>query len=279
MLKKYQLSNGKLTESTTDLGQIWVYTAPDEQERKYLVSDLKIDEHTLASALDPDELSRLEFEPEHMALIFKRPKNYSSADNFRFRVSSCGIFLFNDRLVVVQPEDTTFLDGKYSLKLQSLYDVMLKVIYRSIFHFLEHMKVINMISDDLEKKVETSMENRHLLSLFALEKSLVYYVNAIHANGGLIDKFRSNASKIGFNPEQMEFIDDITIENNQCAKLAEIYSNILASLMDARASIVSNNLNVLMKNLNAVVIAVAVPSFFAGMGGMSEFSAVTNVKK
>ena len=78
-------------------------------------------------------------------------------------------------------------------------------------------------------------------------------------------------------PAIVELLDDIMIENQQCSRQAEIYSNILASLMDARVSIVSNNLNILMKNLNAVVIAVAIPSFFAGVGGMSELAKITGV--
>jgi magnesium transporter len=84
-----------------------------------------------------------------------------------------------------------------------------------------------------------------------------------------------NAAKVGFAPENVEFVDDLIVENNQCYRQAEILSGILSSLMDARASIVSNNLNVMMKNLNSIVIAVAVPSFFAGVGGMSEFSMMT----
>jgi magnesium transporter len=97
----------------------------------------------------------------------------------------------------------------------------------------------------------------------------VYYLNSITSNGALIDKLKLNASRIGFNPTELEFLDDITIENNQCTKQAEISSNILASLMDARASIVSNNLNVLMKTLNIITICIMVPTLVVSSFSMN----------
>ena len=156
-------------------------------------------------------------------------------------------------------------------------EVFLKLVYNSIFHFMEHLKVINMIAEEIETKITYSMENRYLINMFTLEKSLVYYLNAINANSSVIERLKHSAEKLGFTPRSVEFIDDIMIENQQCYRQAAIYSNIFASLVGARASIVSNNLNILMKNLNAIVIAVAVPSFFAGVGGMSEFSAMTGI--
>ena len=116
-----------------------------------LVERYKLDEHTLNSALDPDELARLEFEPEHVAVIYKRPKNYPTEHGVAFRVASSGIFLFKDKLILVQPEDINLFEGKPFARLHSLPEVMLKLIYRSIFHFLEHLKIINTTFDDLEQ--------------------------------------------------------------------------------------------------------------------------------
>ena len=188
-----------------------------------------------------------------------------------------GLFLFKDKLIIAISEDLNLFAGKYFKNVTGIKEIFLKLIYNSIFHFMEHLKVINMIADEIEHKINSSMENKHLLNLFTLEKSLVYYLNATNSNTYAIDRLKHNSEKIGFSQRSVEFLDDIIIENNQCARQAEIYSNILAGLMDARASIVSNNLNVMMKNLNAVVIAVAVPSFFAGVGGMSELCTVTGI--
>ncbi len=269
MLRICQIKDHQVSDCSGEQGPIWVYTNPSEQEKKHLVNELKIDEHTLASALDPDELSRLEFEPDHAALIFKRPKNYSSQDELLFKVSSVGLFLFKDRLIVVMPEEAPLFEGKQFQRVASLNDLLLKLIYRSIFHYLEHLKIINMITDSLEDKISSSMENKYLLNLFTLEKSLVYYLNAINSNSMLIEKLKTNAAKIGFSPEGLEFLDDIIIENNQCYRQAEIYSNILASMMDARASIVSNNLNVLMKTLNIITIGIMVPTFVVSAFSMN----------
>jgi magnesium transporter len=245
--------------------------APDENERKYLTGSLAIDEHTLSSALDPDELARLEFEPDHQALIYKRPKAYdgSGPDEIFFRVASTGIFLFKQKLVLVIAEDVPLFDGKQFAKVASLPDVILKLVSRATSRYLENLRVINQMTDELEKKISASMENQHLLSLFNLEKSLVYYLNAVNSNSMLIEKMKYNAAKLGFSPESLEVLDDITIENNQCYKQAEIYSNILASLMDARASIISNNLNVLMKTLNLITIAIMVPTLVVSVFSMN----------
>jgi magnesium transporter len=269
MRKQYRIADRRLVEARDDECSITVFANPDESEKKHLIDDLKLDEHTVNSALDPDELSRLEFEPEHLAVIFKRPKNYSGADQFFFRVSSAGAFLFKDRMVIVVPEDVPLLDNAQTVRINSLGDLILKLIARSIIHFREHLKVISMISDELQKEINTAMGNKQLINMFTLQKSLVYYVNSISSNGAVLEKLKNNAAKIGFSTEEIEILDDILIENSQCYKQADIYSNILASLMDARASIVSNNLNVLMKTLNIITICIMVPTLVVSAFSMN----------
>ena len=277
MIKRYKLENNQLVSTETDSPLVWVLIDPSEDEKKWVLSNFNLDEHNLTSAFDPEEPARMEFEPDHLELIFKRPKNYSSKDQFMFKVSSMGLFLFKDKLIIAISEDLPLFSGKYFKHVEGIKEVFLKLIYNSIFHFMEHLKVINMIADEIERKINSSMENKYLLNLFTLEKSLVYYLNAINANTYAIERLKHSSGKMDFPQRSIDFLDDIIIENNQCGRQAEIYSNILAGLMDARASIVSNNLNVMMKNLNAVVIAVAVPSFFAGVGGMSELRMITGI--
>jgi magnesium transporter len=118
------------------------------------------------------------------------------------------------------------------------------------------------------------MGNRYLLDMFTLEKSLVYFINGIASNEAVLEKIRAGALSSA-NPEEIGLMDDIIIENMQCAKQAEIYSNILTGLMDARGSVVNNNLSILMKRLTIVSIVFMPMNVLAGMGGMSEFSAMT----
>jgi magnesium transporter len=126
-----------------------------------------------------------------------------------------------------------------------------------------------MMAASIEHQINMAMENKLLLNLFTLEKSLVYYLNAINSNAILIERLKNNAAKIGFTQDNLEFLDDVIIENNQCRQQAEIYSTVLAGLMDARVSIVSNNLNVRMKTLTIVTIAIMLPTLVVSIFSMN----------
>jgi magnesium transporter len=269
MLKRYEIANGKIFPTENAAATVLVFVSPDKEETAFLESNFKLDEHTLQSALDPDELSRIEFEQDHFALILKRPRSYSSREQFVFNVSSIGVFVFRERMLILIPEDVPLFDGRQTFSMQTPLDVLLRVFYRSITHFLHHLKVINMISDEIEHKVNASMENKYLIQMFTLEKSLVYYLNAIHSNAMVLEKLRNASAKIGFTTENMEFLEDTVIDNNQCLKQTEIYSDIISSMMDARASIVNNNLNNLIKTLNIITIAIMVPTFVVSAFSMN----------
>jgi len=272
MLRKFYLQNGVATESTTPIAgapEVLYYVNPSEDERREMIAAYEIDEHSLNSCLDPDELSRLEFNPEGTFMIFKHACDHRESDDFLFKVASVGLFLLPDKLLIISAQNIPPMEGKYFLRLQSLQDVILRMLYRSIFHFLEHLKLINAASDSLEAKVNSSVQNKSLINLFSLEKSLVFYLNALNTNSILIEKLRINASRLGLNSDQNDFIDDMIIENNQCIKQAEIYSNILASLMDARVSIVSNNLNGIMKTLTLITIGIMLPTFVVSAFSMN----------
>ena len=274
--KEYAISDGKISEvPVSGSSGIWLFIQPDDAEKRFLIDKHNIDEHTLNSALDPDEQSRLEIEPDHVAIIYKRPKNYSAKDKLIFKVASTGLFVFRDKVVIVMDEEIPLFTIKQFQKVTTISDLMLKLVYGSIFHFLEHLKIINFISDELEQKINLSFENKYLINLFAIEKSLVYYLNAINSNKALVDKLKLSAVKLGLTKDETEFLDDIYIENDQCFKQAEIYSNILAGMSDARASIVSNNLNILMKQLTIITIIFMPLNLLAGIGGMSEYSMMT----
>ncbi len=269
MLTTFWIQQNRLVDSGEGPPQVLVYVDPDEVERRYLVDECGLDEHTLSSALDPDELARLEFEPEHIALIYKRPSSYQEGGRFMFRVASTGLFVFKNRLIIVQAKEQPAFDGKLFTRVNSPQALVLRLISRAVAHYLEHLKVINAAVDELEDKINLSLENRYLIYMFVLQKSLVYYLSSISSNGGLIERLRNNAQKLELGPEGQEWLDDLGIENTQCYKQAEIYSSILAGLMDARASVVSNNLNVLMKTLNMVTITIMVPTFVVSAFSMN----------
>lgn len=270
MRKFYTISQGRILEIPEENESvIEVYIQPTIEEKKQLIDKLEIDEHTLNSALDPDELARVEYEQNHTAFIIKKPKNYSAEDAYHFKIISIGLFLFKNKVIIISSEDTPLFSNKPQAGLSSAPDIILRVIYNCIFHFIEHLKVINMVAEEVEYRINRSLENRYLINLFALEKSLVYYLNAIHGNGLILAKLRAGADKIGLSEEGKEFLDDLIIENDQCFRVADIHSTVLSNLMDARASIVSNNLNVLMKLLNIITIALMVPTLIVSLFSMN----------
>lgn len=277
MKVNYDIIDGRITEVHSDAAPILVFQCPTEAERQFLTQSMLIDEHTLQSALDTDEISRLEFEPNHVAIILKRPANYSNDFlHVDFRVASIGAFLFRDKLIVVQNDNSGLWEGrKPFVNCQSLPGSLLRLMYYTIDHFLGHLKVIHLILDEIERKIERSLGNKALSNMFALEKSLVYYQSAVQSNGLVLAKLRQHVGRVGFDDEETEFLDDIIVENDQCAKLVDIYSSILTGMSDARVSIVSNNLAILMKKLTIISVVFVPINVIASMGGMSEFSMMT----
>jgi len=278
MIKAFKLEDGRVVEVPDGKGPILRVTEPTAEEKTYLQREFHIDEHNLVSTQDPHELPRLELDGDHLAVIFKQPKRYSARDHFNFKINAVGLFLFKDRLVVVTPNEEPAFDGRTFAKIQNLQMLFLRILSSCIAHFISHLQVINDIADELEEKLVKSMENRSLMLMFTIEKSLVYYVNAISANGRVIERLKTNAKNSmteGLTPEMMEFVDDLAIENAQCLEQAQVYANVFTGLMDARASVVSNNLNVLMKRLTVINVVFMPLNVIAGIGGMSEFSMMT----
>ena len=261
--------------STEDANsKIQVFINPDETERLYLLGELELDEHTLASALDPDELSRVEFEPDHVAVIFKQPKHYSADDNFLFRVSSVGLYLFKDRLIAVLTDDLSIFDpGKDMSRIAGgLPELLIRLVARSVSQFLSHIRTISILVNELEEKLKKTTDNKYLLSMFKLNQSMTYYLSALSANGVLIDRLRGYSAKIGFTAEHNELLEDVSVDNTQCYKQAEIYSVILGGMMDARTGLINNNLNLIMRRLTILTVIFMPLNVVAGVFGMSEFS-------
>ena len=273
---RFAIANGFVLPATCDDAPILVYGAPTEEEQSLLITRLMIDEHTLQSALDPDETARLEFEPSHIAIILKRPESYSTDAPGEFRVASLGAFLYEDKLVIVQSDGMPLFEGgRPFTRCESLRGALLHLIYHSIAQFMTNVRLINQVSSSIEKHIEFSLSNRALSSMFELQKGLVYYQSAVHSNQVLLNKLRMNAERIGFTAEEREFLEDLLVENDQCTKQVEIYSSILSNLSDARVSIISNNLSVLMKKLTVISIVFMPINILASMGGMSEWTIFT----
>jgi magnesium transporter len=126
-----------------------------------------------------------------------------------------------------------------------------------------------MLADSLERRINTSLENKYLLNMFALEKSLVYILNSITSNGALLERMKSLSEKLGFNSDQAGILEDLIIENQQCYRRAEIHTQVLGNLMGTRASIVGHNLNQLIKNFTIWTVAIMLATLVIGLFGMN----------
>jgi magnesium transporter len=234
MINRYKIKDHQITAVEDETPDIWVVTNPSADEKEWLAVNLALDEHSLAPALDPEEPARLEFEPGCVELIIKHPRNYSSKDDLLFKVSSLGLFLFKDKLVLAHSGDVNMFPGKYFKQVADVREVFLKLICGSVSHFVEHLKVIGMIAEELKHKIASAAESKHLQNLATLKKSLAYYLSAIKANAGVIDALKLNAEKPALSLGNLKFLEDIAAENVQCMLQAEACSGVLASLADAR---------------------------------------------
>ncbi len=273
MHQEFTVADGRVVESAG--GPIRAYTAPTPEEKAELLASCGIDEHTLGSMLDPEEVPRVEVEGDHTIIIWKRPDPASFRAAGLFEVSSVGMVLHKDRLTIVSSTEGPDLCRKRTRAVSAINDLVLRELLETVRHYIDHLRVIKAMSREVQAKLNTSIGNEYLLRMFSLGESLVYYVNAIEANGGALARLRASADRVGFSPDDVRLIDDLMIENTQCARQATIYSEVLSGLMDARGNIVNNNINVLLKNLTVINVVFLPLGVLAGVGGMSEYSMMT----
>ena len=275
MIKYYEIVNGIAKVSDNPLSPIKIFIEPSENELE-LIKQMGISEHDINSAFDPEEISRLEiYETGEVFIIWKIPKNYSHNGQLVFNVSSIGIFISGNDIVIISPDEVGFFESKYFRNIATTYDILLSFIYSNINHYYGHLRGIKLISSEIEEKLTTSLDNTYLLYMFNLSESLVYYLNALNSNLGVLIKLKQNSSKLGFSKSHVERIKDLIIDQKQCYRQARILSLVLSELMDARAGIINNNMNLLIRNLTIINVVMLPLNFIASVGGMSEYTMMT----
>ncbi|RYG11885.1 MAG: magnesium transporter CorA family protein, partial [Burkholderiales bacterium] len=248
---------------------------PDAPERTEVLGRLAIAPHLLDSALDADEISRASFSTDCLSIIWKQPKNVSIQEQLKFDVGSMGLFLQRGQLTVILSEcPPSFTSAEFQGS-RCARDALLKLLDHTIVHYLGHLKVIKQITVELGSKITFSMENQYLLQMLALAESLIYYINAIEANGGVLAKLESHAQQLGLDAQRLGVLHDLVADNQQCARQARIYSDVVSGLMDTRGTIINNNVSVLLKKLTLISIIFLPLNLLASIGGMSEFSMMT----
>jgi len=275
MKSTYRIESQEIVECPAEEASIYLYWNLTDDEKSDLEAVTGLERSDLEGVFDPDEVPRVEFFPDRIFLIWKRPDNVTTGAAVQFEVSSLGVVLGGGRMVLIAPRGAIPLNGKEFKHVTGVEDCFLRVLLHTIHHYQGHLKAIKQISQELQAKLVTSMENRYLLQMFALGESLVYYLNALETNYGVLTKLRSSPEKWRLTPDLVEELDDVMIENQQASKQASIYSSVLSGLMDARGTIINNNMNVLLKNLTIINVVFLPLNLIAGIFGMSEYSMMT----
>jgi magnesium transporter len=275
MIKYYEIVNGIAKVSDNPLSPIKIFIEPSENELE-LIKQMGISEHDINSAFDPEEISRLEiYETGEVFIIWKIPKNYSHNGQLIFNVSSLGIFITKDNIVIISPDKVGFFETKYFRNIHTTYDILFSFVHMTISHYYGHLRGIKLISSEIEEKISSSLDNTYLIYMFNLGESLVYYLDALNSNLGVLIKLKENSIKLGFSKNQIERLKDLIIDQKQCYRQAKILSMVLSELMDARASIVNNNMNVLIKDLTIINVVMLPLNLIASVFGMSEYTEIT----
>ena len=268
----FTIEGEHLRRSTPEAAVVSVYSNPSSAAQREMLETLGIDDHMLESALDPDEISRLEYEPEEKQafIVLKRPKQEANARPELLEISSIGILFQPNRLIIVLPDEEPLIeDGD---RAETLRTLLLRIMAYVVNEFVLELKRVKRTSRDIQGRLNQSIGNRELLRMFSLSEGLVYNINAIEGNGRALSRLRHLSGRLDFNEEEMEYLDDIVIDNNQCSRQAEIFSTVLGGLLDARGNIINNNMNLLLKNLTIINVVFLPLGVIVGMGGMSEYS-------
>ncbi len=247
----------------------------DELNAVKKLVDLPLD--VLTAALDEEESARLEIENEYILVLIDVPRK---RDNDRYETLPLGIIMLPDTVVTVCLEETDVLTS-FNRMTAKLFNTgkrtrfLFNILYRSATFFLRYLRQINIRTDEIERHLRQSMKNEELFQLLEMEKSLTYFTASLRTNHMVIDKLlrlRNNPKVehlIKIYEEDEDLLEDALVEYRQAIEMVQMYGQILSGMMDAFASIISNNLNMVMKFLTSMTIILAIPTMFASFWGMN----------
>ena len=274
MYKYYKTIDSKLCEISQPESGCWInIVAPTSDELKIISKENNIDLGYLSAAIDIEETSRVETEDNQTLIVIDVPTIETHDDMVIFETLPLGIIATPDYIVTVCTKEissiTSFIEGNVrnthtNLKTRFIMQILYKVSTR----FLYYLKQIDRRSANIEKELNKSLKNKELIQLLDLEKSLVFFSTSLKANEATIKRLQ-RGSYVKMYEEDEELIEDVLIETKQAIEMSNIYSSILSGTRDAFASVISNNLNIVMKVLTSITILMAVPTMIASFYGMN----------
>ena len=252
----------------------WIaLTRPDATELENVASRCGVDLDDLRAPLDEEERSRLVIEDNYTLILVDIPMIEDKEEKDRYVTIPLGIVLTDEVIITVCLEETGVLTPFMQGRIRSFYTfkktrLILQILYRNATLFLQYLRNIDRKSGDIEEKLHISQKNQELIELLELEKSLVYFTTSLRSNEVVLEKM-VRAERIKKYPDDEELLEDVIIENKQAIEMANIYSGILSGMMDAFASVISNNLNIVMKLLATITIVLSIPTMIASFFGMN----------
>ncbi len=279
MIRQYTRQQGQLVELDNFEFAHWVNITPpfSHEELEDLAQMLDIPLDFLTDSLDIDERSRYEREDDVRLIVLNTPTiNDSEGVNAAIYVTvPIGIILVGELIITItafeNPILKRFLNGKvrnFDPRDTSLF--VLQIFEQNVYRFLNCLKDLNLKRNLLEQELYDSSRNSELQELLRIEKSLVYFVTSLSSNDLMKMKMqRTDLLRIRGDEDKEDLFSDIIIDNSQALEMANIYTNILSGTMDAFASIISNNLNIVMQRLTLITIILMVPTLIASFFGMN----------
>lgn len=252
----------------------WIaMTNPTSDELSSVSEKHEIELGHLKAALDDEERARIEVEDDYTLILVDIPTLEVRNNSNRYVTIPLGIIVAKNVIITVCLVNTPILNCFIEKKVRDFYThkktrFILQILYKNAQAFLQNLRVIDKKSDEVERKLHISTKNQELIELLELEKSLVYFTTSLRSNEVVLEKMMK-IERIKKYQEDEELLEDVIIENKQAIEMANIYSGILSGTMDAFASVISNNLNIVMKFLATVTIVLSVPTLIASLWGMN----------
>ena len=274
MIRIFKTEDGAMHEKEEMQPGCWIaLTNPTASEIIDIADAYQIDPDHLTAPLDEEERSRIEVEEEYTLVLVDIPSIEERSGKDWFVTIPLAIIMTNDVLITVCLEETPVLTSFMDGRVRDFHTFMktrfiLQILYKNATQYLQYLRIIDKKSEVIERKLHQSQKNEELIELLELEKSLVYFTTSLRSNEVVLEKLL-RTEKIKKYPEDTDLLEDVIVENKQAIEMAGIYSGILSGTMDAFASVISNNLNIVMKFLATVTIVMSIPTMVASFYGMN----------
>ena len=274
MIRIFKTEDGAMHEKEEMQPGCWIaLTNPTASEIIDIADTYQIDPDHLRAPLDEEERSRIEVEDEYTLILVDIPSIEERNGKDWFVTIPLAIITTKDVLSTVCLEETPVLTSFMDGRVRDFHTFMktrfiLQILYKNATQFLQYLRIIDKKSEVIERKLHQSQKNEELIELLELEKSLVYFTTSLRSNEVVLEKLL-RIEKIKKYPEDTDLLEDVIVENKQAIEMANIYSGILSGTMDAFASVISNNLNIVMKFLATVTIVLSIPTMIASFYGMN----------